>query len=107
MHKPKPNVVTANFWPTSRDAFFNALRQECESRGLLGATLHVGNRAKCRMMFFNLEITTSPGNGLYNVAHSEIDLKKKVITSPASPYHRPSSGFVNQKSSSVARSEVH
>ena len=56
------------------------------------------------MMFFDLEITTSPGNGLYNVARSEVDLKKKVITSP---YHRPSSGFVNQKSSSVARSEIY
>ena len=59
------------------------------------------------MMFFDLEITTSPGNGIYNVAQSEVDLKKKVITSPASPYHRPSSGFVNQKSSSVARSEIY
>ena len=33
--------------------------------------------------------------------------EKKVITSPASPHHRPSSGIVNQKSSSVTRGEVH
>ena len=32
--------------------------------------------------------------------------KNKVVTSPASPHHRPSSGIVNQKSSSVARSGV-
>ena len=54
------------------------------------------------MMFFDLEINTSLGNGSYNVAHSEVNLKKKVITSPASPYHCPPSGFVNQKLSSVA-----
>ena len=59
------------------------------------------------MMFFDLESTTSPANGLYNVARSGSISKKKVITSPASPHHCPSSGFVNQKSSSVARSEIH
>ena len=40
----------------------------------------------------------------------EVDLHKKkrnVITSPASPHHRPSSGINNQKLSSVARREVH
>ena len=58
-------------------------------------------------MFFDLEITTSPGNDLCNVARSKADPKKKVITSPASSHHRPSSGIVNQKSSSVAQSEVH
>ena len=31
------------------------------------------------MMFFDLEITISPGNGLYNVARSEIDLKKRSL----------------------------
>ena len=59
-------------------------------------------------MFFDLEITTSPGNDLYNVARSEVDHQKEtVITSPVSPHHRPSSGFVNQKLSSGARSEIH
>ena len=56
------------------------------------------------MMFFDLEITTSPGNGLCNIARREVDLQKKAISSP---HNRPSSGIVNQKSSSVARSEVH
>ena len=51
-------------------------------------------------MFFDSEITTSPGSGLCNVARSEEDLqrKKKVITSAASPHHLSSSGIVNQKS---------
>ena len=33
--------------------------------------------------------------------------KKKVITSPTSPQHRPPSGMIDQKSSSVAQSEFH
>ena len=60
------------------------------------------------MMLFDLEITTSLGNGLCNVARSEVNFPNKVNTFPASPYHRPSSGIVNQKSrSSVAQSEIH
>ena len=55
---------------------------------------------------FDLEITTSPDNGLCNAARDEVDLQKKVITSSASPHHRSSSGIVNQKSSSVTRSGV-
>ena len=39
-------------------------------------------------MFYGLEITTSPANGLCNVACSEVDLQKKVITSPASLHPR-------------------
>ena len=38
-----------------------------------------------RMMFFNLEITTSQGNGLYNVARSEVDLKKRSL--PLQHFH--------------------
>ena len=68
---------------------------------------HIACWQSCRMMFFDLEITTSPGNGIYNVARSEVDLIEKVTSSLASPYHRPSSSFVNQKSSSVARSEIY
>ena len=51
--------------------------QGCQTRGPLGTTLHFGNRAECRVMFFDLVITTSPGNGLCNVAQSEVDLQKK------------------------------
>ena len=64
----------------------------------MGATLYVGYRAEGRMMFYDLEITTSSSNGLHNVAHSEVDLRKKVIISPKSPHHRHSRGIVNQKS---------
>ena len=70
---------------------------------------HIACWQSCRgpQDVFDLEITTSPGNDLCNVAQSEVDLnKKKVITSAAFPNHRPSSGIVNQKSSSVARSGV-
>ena len=62
---------------------------------------------------FDLEIIACPGSCLCNV--KELGLyrdyklkrsifKKQVITSPVSPHHHPSSGIVNQKSSSVARS---
>ena len=72
-----------------------------QARGLLGATLHVGSRAEGRMMFFDLETTTSPGKGLCKAARSEVDLqKKKIIISPAFPHHRFSSGMVNHKPSS-------
>ena len=63
----KPALITLRYGPC----------QGCQTRGLLGATLHVGNRAEGRMMFFDLEITTCPGNGLCNVARSKVDLKKK------------------------------
>ena len=76
------------------------LDQGCQTRGLLGATLHVDSRVEDRMMFFDLEITTFPGNGLCNVARSKVDLqKKKIFSSPASSHHLPSSGIVNQKQS--------
>ena len=101
-----------NYNPPFRNSLCasGGLTQGCQTRGLLGAALHVGNRAESRMMFFDLEITTSPGNGLCNVARSEVDLqkqKKKVITSPATPNHRSSSDIVNQKLSFVAPSEIH
>ena len=69
-----------------------SLDQGCHTHGFLGAILHVGSRAEGRMMFFDLEITTSPGNDLCNVAPSEVDLRKKekLLTSPASPHHRSS-----------------
>ena len=70
---------------------------------------HIACWQSCRWPHdvFNLEITTFSGNDLCNVTQSEVDLhKKKVITSPESPHHRPSSGNVDQKSSSVARSGV-
>ena len=79
---------------------FGVVEQECQTCRLLGAILHVGNRAEGCIMFFNLDITTSPGNGLCNVACSKVNLKKKVITSPASPHHHLSSGIINQKLSS-------
>ena len=74
-----------------------------------GGSLRVGNIAEVRVMFFDLEIITSPGNDLCNVARSEVDLQKKkeITTFPASPHHCPSSGIVSQKSSSVSRSENH
>ena len=53
--------------------------QGCQTRELLGAILHVGNRAEGRMMFFDLEIFASSGNGLCNVARRVVDLQKKVI----------------------------
>ena len=69
---------------------------------------HVARWPSCRGPHdvFDLEITISTGNGLSNVARSEVDHRKNVITSPASPYHRPSSGIINQKSSPMARSGV-
>ena len=84
----------------------SSLVQGCQTSGLLGATLHVGNRAEGRMMF---SIWRSPllraTVSIMQPAARSIS-QKKVITSPASPHHRPSSGFVNQKSSSMARSVV-
>ena len=55
---------------------------------------------------FDLEITTSLGNDLCNVAQSEHDLKKKGHYLPSFSRHRPSSGIVSQKSSAMARSGV-
>ena len=69
---------------------------------------HIACWQSCRGPYdvFDLEIT-SPGNGLYNVSQCKVNLHtKKFITSPASLHHRPSSGIVNQKSSSVARTKV-
>ena len=85
----------------------NDVSQGCQTRGLLGATLHVGSHAEGHIMFFDLEITTFPGSGLCNVACSEVDLQKKFITSRASPHYHLSSGIINQKSSSVVQSEIH
>ena len=53
--------------------------QGCQTRELLGTILHVGNRVEDRMMFFDLEIFASSGNGFCNVARRVIDLQKKVI----------------------------
>ena len=65
--------------------------QVCQTRGLLGA--HIVCWQSCRELHdaFDLKIITSPGNGLCNVARSMVDLQKKVITSPVSPNHHPSS----------------
>ena len=90
-------------WPS----LVSGVKQGCQYCGLLGATLHVGNRAEGRMMFFNLEITTSLSNGLCNATKARSISKKKIIISPASPHHCPSIGIVKQKSSSVAQSEIH
>ena len=73
--------MTSQLHESSKE-LVNCLIQGCQTRGLLGAILLVGNRAEGRMMFFDLEITTSPGNDLCNVAHSEIDLKKKRSLPP-------------------------
>ena len=55
----------------------DALSQVCQTRGLLGATLQVGNRAEGQMMSSDSKSTTSTGNGLGNVACGEVDLQKK------------------------------
>ena len=69
-----------------------------------GHIVHISNRAEGRVKFFDLDITTSSGKDLCNVARSEIYLQKKmVITSPASPHHR---SYESKSSSVVARSGV-
>ena len=60
------------------------------------ATLYIGNRAGGRMMFYDLEITTSPANGFCNVARNDVDLQKKRSSPLQSPHRCPSSGIVDQ-----------
>ena len=83
----------------------DTVSQGCQTRGLLRAALHVGNRDEGHIMFIDLEITTSSSRVFVMWPAARLMFKnknKKVITSPASPHHRISSGIVNQKLSSAA-----